>query len=212
MRLQLSVIRLGLWILPVCGVIWIIGSPLRGDLPDPTASADTFVSAIAAPSYIWGVCINLVGLFLATFGFIALYAHLTESNPSRAALGGMLLAVLGQEMILTFYGIFILVLPRLGQMQTLGSMQVDVSVALLTSPTFVTIYVVGGLAYIAGSILFTVDMLRRNSHPKWVAVCFSLSGFVLCVGPVLQVPVPTSNVLGSILLIASSGWIAWRAK
>lgn len=212
MHLQRSIIRASLWILPVSGVLWIIGSPLRGDLPDPASSADAFMTAIAAPTFIWGVCINLVGLCLVTFGFMALFAYLTESEPSRAALGGMLLTVLGQEMILSFYGIFVLVLPRLGQMQTVGSMQADVSVAVLTNPIFAAIYVVGGLAYVAGSILFGVVLFRRALHPKWVAVCFSLSGFVLCAGPVFQVSVPISNVLGSLLLIVSGGWIASNAK
>jgi hypothetical protein len=212
MHIQPSVIRAGLWILPVSGIIWIVGSPLRGDLPDPNSSAVAFAAAISAPSFLWGVCVNLVGLFLATFGFMALYAYLTESNPSKLALGGMVLTVLGQEMTLSFYGIFLLVLPRLGQIHALGSMQADVSVAVLTNPGFVALYIVSGLAYVAGSILFSVVMVRRASHPKWVAVCFSLSGFVLCAAPVFQVPVPISNVLGAVLLIASSGWIAWTTK
>ncbi len=208
MHFRPSVIHSGLWILPISGVIWIIGSPLRGDLPDPTVSAVAFTTAIAAPSFLWGVWTNLTGLFLATFGFIALAAYLTEDNPSRAALGGMLLTVLGQETMLSFYGIFVFVLPPIGQMSTLGTMQADVSIAVLTSPGLVTIYIVGGLGYVAGSILFSVAMWRRTSLPKWVPLCFSLSGSVLCAGPVVQAPVPVSNVLGSLLLIASSGWIA----
>ena len=212
MLLQRSVIRSGLWVLPISGVIWIIGSPLRGDLPDPNVSAVSFMTAIAAPSFFWGVCINLGGLLLATFGFIALWAYLTESNSSRVALGGMLLTVLGQEMILSFYGIFLLVLPLLGRMYTQNGIGADVSVAVLTNPSFVVVYLLSGLAYVSGSLLLSVALWQGTSFPKWVAVCFSLSSVVLCAGPLLQVPVPLSNVLGSLLLIASGGWIAWRAK
>jgi hypothetical protein len=212
MHLLPSAIRPGLWILPISGVLWIIGSPLRGNFPEPTTDPAGFAAALVAPSYILGVYINLLGLFLSTFGFIALWAHLKESNPGRAALAGMVLTILGQEMILSLYGIFVFVFPCIGGLHSLNGLRAVLAIELLTHPGFVVVYIVSGLAYVTGSILSGVVMVRRVAYPVWVAVCFALSALVLCWAPAFRVPVPLSNVVGSLLLIASGGWIAWRAK
>jgi hypothetical protein len=212
MHLQLSLIRWGLSALPISGVIWIVGSPLRGELPDPATNAPAFMAAIATPQFTWGVCINLAGLLLVTFGFLALFALLTANSPRGVALSGMLLTLLGQEMILSFYGLFLFACPLLGHLYTLGKVPADAGSTLLTNPVFVVIYIFGGLAYMIGSFLFSVALWQGRAFPKWVAVCFTLSGVVLCAGPVVQVSVPVSNILGSVLLVASGGWIAWHSR
>jgi hypothetical protein len=37
-------------------------------------------------------------------------------------------------------------------------------------------------------------------------------GFFLCFGPLLPVPALWAGILGAVWLVASGGWIAWRAK
>ncbi len=203
-----SLVRWGLWTLPVSGVIYVAGYLVNRGLPNPAAGAVACMTAFGAPEFACGSLINLAGLLLNPFGFVALYAYLVGAGPSRAAVGGLILNVLGLAMSLVGYGVIVFDLTLLGQLYTQGKAPAVVGFAVATNPVFVGFMLLAGLVYVIGSLLFSVALWRGQASPKWVAVAFTLSAVFLCFGPFMPVPAPWADLLGAVLLVASGGWIA----
>jgi hypothetical protein len=206
-----SLTRCGLWTLPISGVMFVAGYLLNGALPDPAAGAAACMTAFGAPTFAWGAFVNLAGMLLNPCGFGALFADLSAAGTSRTAAGGMILSVLGLEVVLAGYGVVVFDLPLLGRRYVQGRDPADLGFAVATDPVLIGVLILGGLLYLVGSLLFSVALWRRTALPKWVAIGFTLSAFFLCFGPLLPLPALTAGILGSALLTASGGWVALRA-
>jgi hypothetical protein len=212
MQLQSSLIRCGLWTLPISGAIFIIGYLINGALPNPEAGPVAYMTAFGAPKFFVGAFINLIGMLLNPFGFFALYIYLTTSSYSRTALSGMILNILGLEITLAGYGVILFDLPFLGQLVIQGKAPVQAGFAVATNPIFVGILVLAGFIYLLGSIFFSIAIWKSVKFPKWVAVGFTLSAFFLCFGPLLPVPALWAGLLGALLLTGTGGRIAWQTR
>jgi hypothetical protein len=212
MKSRTSLMRWGLWTLPVSGLMFITGYLINGALPNPETGAAACMSIYGASNFAVGAFINMAGMLLNPFGFFALYAFLTARGPSRAAAGGMILNVLGLAMTLVGYGIIVLDLPLLGRLYVQGKLSAEPGFAAATNPVFAGELVLSGLIYLVGSFLFSTAMWRDKALPKWVAVCFTLSALFLCFGPLLPVPALWAGLLGSVLLAVSGGGIVWRTR
>lgn len=208
MQPRSSLVRWGLWTLPVSGVAFIAGYLINGALPDPAAGAAACMTAFGAPAFAWGALVNLAGMLLNPFGFFALFADIGARAPSRAATGAMIASVLGVAMVLAGYGVIAFDLPLLGRLARQGLAPAELGLVVATSPLLVGFMLLAGLAYSLGSLLFAVALWRGRLSPGWVAVALTLSALLLCFGPPLPGPALWPGLLGAALLAVSGGWIA----
>ncbi len=211
MRSHSRLIRLGLWMLPISGLAFTIGYLINGALPNPSAGAAFCMATYGTPRFAWGAYVNLGGMLLSTFGFFALFAHLTSRGPSRPALSGMISSVLGLELTLVGYGVIAFGLPLLGRLVLEAELPARQVFTVATNPLLLLVLLVASCFYFAGSVLFSVALWRNRLFPKAVALGMSLAAFFLAFNPLLPMPALWGGVLGALLLLASTGWIAWHA-
>ena len=93
MQSHLPDMRWGLWTLPISGLLFISGLLLNGALPDAAKGAEFCLTAFGSPNFSIGALINLFGLLLNPFGFIALYLYLIRQGRNRTADIGIFLLI-----------------------------------------------------------------------------------------------------------------------
>ena len=119
----------------------------------------------------------------------------------------MVSSVAGSALILTIFGMSTFASPAIGHSYLAGQHQaVEINQAILGTPLIVTA-LLGGLLYTVGTILFGVAIWRSGTLPRWAGVLYAPTGFLISVAGLM---VGQAQTLGTVLLIAGSGWIAWR--
>lgn len=200
-----GLIRLGIFALPLGGVLGLVGS--LGELGTPDAEADPRGAAQAAVStgyFLTQFVGNILGVTLVVFGIFALFAYLTNTSGRRLALWAMILSVTGFCLLLAFLGIITLAIPALAQEYLNGQQEaLQMTGAFFDSKTFVVISL-ANLLFLVGFILFGVAIWRSETLPKWAGVLLAVSGLLLAV----PADLPVVSLLGTVLLIIAGGWIA----
>jgi hypothetical protein len=200
-----GLIRLGILALPLSGLLSLVGA--LGDLGSPDPEVDprgAAQAAVAAGYFLTQFVGNTLSVTLAIFGFIALFAYLSNTSGGRLAAWAMVLSVSGLCLLLSFFGVITLALPGLAQEYLNGQQEaLQISDALFGSRTFALI-ILAGLLYSIGFILFGVAIWRSETLPKWAGVLLAVAGLPLAV----PADIPGLNILGTVLLIVAGGWIA----
>lgn len=212
MQSHISNLRWGLWTLPASGFIFIIGYLFNGAVPNAANGAAFCMTAFGSPNFLIGALVNLFGLLLNPFGFIALYLHLTKGSRNRAADNGIIFLIFSLGMILTGYGVIAFDLPKLGQLYLQGKTSAELGFSIYTNNIFLIVIIIGQLLYLIGSVFFSVVFWQSKNYPKWISISWVLSAFFLCFGPILPLPALWAGILGAILLLISGGWIALKVK
>ena len=212
MQSHLPNLHWGLWTLPASGFIFTIGYLFNGAVPNAAIGAAACMTAFGSPNFLMGALINLFGLLLNPFGFIALYLHLTKEFRNRTADIGIILLIFSLGMILTGYGVIAIDLPKLGQLYLQSKTSAELGFSIYTNYIFLSVITIGQLLYIIGSFLFSVVLWRSKNYPKFISISWVLSALFLCLGPILPFPALWSGILGAILLFISGGWIALMTK
>jgi hypothetical protein len=198
-----SEIRSGLIALAVSGLLFTLGIVLRGavDLADPTS----FIQAAASPYYIPGWTMILIGGVLQLYGFFGLYRYLTYRAESLLALLAFLLRTVGLALGLPLFTFLIINVPVIAKLYQQGNQETLTVLAANFSGTGIVLLGIGGMAALIGFILFAIVMWRDERLPRWIVVLFALSL------PLLAAPVTfITELLGAVLLLISTGTIAWR--
>ncbi len=204
--------RWGLWTLPASGFIFTIGYLFNGAVPNAAIGAAACMAAFGSPNFLIGALINLFGLLLNPFGFIALYLHLIKESRNRTADIGILLLLFSLGIILTGYGVIAIDLPKLGQFYLQGKISAELAFSIYTNNIFLSVIILGQLLYMIGSVFLGAVLWQSKNHPKWISISWVLSAFFLCIGPILPLPALWAGILGAILLLISGGWIALKVK
>lgn len=202
----------GLWTLPASGFIFTIGYLFNGAVPDSTNGAEACMTAFGATNFLIGALINLFGLILNPFGFIALYLQLCKESRNRISDIGIILLIFSLGMILTGYSVIAIDLPKLGQLYLQGKTSAELGFSIYTNNVFLSIIIIGQLLYLLGSFFFSVVLWRSKNYPKLISVSWFLSAFFLCFGPVLPLPALWTGIFGAVLLFISGGWIILKTK
>lgn len=200
----LSRIRLGLIALALSGLLFALGIALRGpiDLADP----GSFIRAAASPNYVPGWTIILVGAVLQLYGFFGLYRYLTYQAENLIAFLAFVLSIAGIALFLPLATFFAVSGPVIAELYQQGNQEVIAVVeANFTSGLGLILLGVSSVAGIIGVILFAIAIWRHGRLPKWTGVVYALSF------PLLAFPVTfTTELLGAVLLLISTGVIAWK--
>ena len=200
-------IRIGVWALPVYGLLTFWATFTHE--PDRQNQVEAYARYISTSTYLAQHLLgSILGTILAIFGLIALASYLANGRAGRLALLGMVLSVAGNCLILTIFGFSTLVSPVIGQLYLEGQPgAMGVNEAILTSPAFIFVVFPGLLLFLVGTILFGVAIWRSGTLPRWAGVLFAPAGLLIAAG----VMVGWAQTLGSALVVAAGGWIAWSA-
>jgi hypothetical protein len=195
-------VRVGLLALPVYGVLTLWTTFIHQ--PDPNADFEVYARYVSATNYLVDHLFgSILGVTLAIFGAVALGVYLSSR---RSALLGMVLSIAGNALTLTIFGMSTFATPAVGRAYLEGQRNIiEVNQDILGTPVIVTA-LVSGLLYTVGTILFGVAVWRSATLPKWAGVLYAPTGLLISI---LGLAIGWTQTLGSILIIAGGGWIAW---
>jgi hypothetical protein len=124
----------------------------------------------------------------------------------RSALLAMVLNVAGSCLILTIFGMSTFATPAVGRAYLAGQQNiVEVNQDIIGVPLLLTA-LVGGVLYSVATILFGVAIWRSGALPRWAGALYAPTGFLISI---LGLMIGASQILGSLLIVAGGGWIAW---
>ena len=195
-------VRVGLLALPVYGVLTLWTTFIHQ--PDPNADFEVYAQYVSTTNYLVDHLFgSILGMTLGIFGAVALGVYLSSR---RSALVGMVLSVAGNALILTVFGMSTFATPAVGRAYLEGQQNVvELNQDILGLPVIATA-LLGGLLYSTGTILFGVAVWRSATLPKWAGVLYAPTGLLISI---LGLAIGWTQTLGSILIIAGGGWIAW---
>jgi hypothetical protein len=196
--------RIGIWALPLAGLLSLIGGLASLGSPDPGVDPRGAAQAASSSGFVLSQFVgNVLAVTLAIFGVIALFAYLANIGWGRLAAAAMILCILGFAMLLSFLGIPTYVIPALSRAY-LGGQHDAFKVAGAIFGSAFPIIIVASLLYFLGFLIFSVVIWRSGVLPRGAAVVLAIAGLVLAV------PVPSQilTIVGSVLLLVAGGWIA----
>jgi hypothetical protein len=118
----------------------------------------------------------------------------------------MVVSIAGNCLILTIFGFSTHVSPVIGRLYLEGQPGVMVvNEAIFGATSFAIVSVLGLLLYLLGAILLGVAIWRSEVLPKWAGALYAPTGLLIAAG----VAIGWAQTVGSALLIAAGGWIAW---
>jgi hypothetical protein len=197
-------VHVGLLALPVYGVLTLWTTFIHQ--PNPNADFEVYARYVSATNYVVDHLFgSILGVMLAIFGAVALGVYLSSR---LSALLGMVLSIAGNALTLTIFGMSTFATPAIGRAYLEGQRNIiEVNQDILGAPVIVTA-LVSGLLYTVGTILFGVAVWRSATLPKWAGVLYAPTGLLISI---LGLAIGWTQTLGSILIIAGGGWIAWSA-
>jgi hypothetical protein len=207
-----SWIRIGLFALPVYGLLTLWST--IGVQPDAAVDPEGWARYVSTPSYLASHVLGSTGgTILAIFGTIALGAYLAGGRSARLGLAAMVIATLGQTLLLAIGAVTSYALPAMGQAYLAGVQ----GAATMSFPTAMTITFFGGmLLALVGNVLLGVAVWRSGILPRWAGVGWLTAWVVFIVlGAALGLATTGASLptqpIGAGLMAISGAWMAWAA-
>ena len=203
-----DLVRIGIWALPLSGLLALVGLLGRYNAPNPRVDFRAAAQAASSTSFFVSQFVgNVVGLTVLIFGILALTAYLSNTRARGLALVAMVLSIVGVALVLSALGVTTYALPAIGHSYMNGQGDaVAIADAIFRSTLRNAIFIPVFISYSAGFILFGVAIWRSGVLRKGAALSLGLhaplvSSFVK--------PQPTLGVvLGAALFILGGTLIA----
>jgi hypothetical protein len=200
-----SLIRVGIWALPLAGLLSSIGALASFGSPDPFADPEGAAQSLSTTGYQLSQFVgNVLAVTVVIFGVIALFGYLANNGWWRLGAGAMTLCILGLGMLESFLGIVTYALPALSRAYLGGQHDAFTVGGFLFSGPLILLVNVSSLLYFLGFLLFSVAIWRSGVLPRGAAVLLAIAVLFLAA----PVNVPFLTIVGSALLLIAGGWIA----
>lgn len=203
-----SLIRRGLYALPVAGVLTAVPWLFLLRQPSLRTDPDGYARSIISPSIAVAGYVYLAGFICLLFGLLALYTHLARTSGASWAAGGLVVSVVGIALALPVFGVFGLASAILGDAYLAGHKDVTAAMVLMGGGTpsnrLNSYFGILMLIALFGATANAVAVWRSRTLPRW-------AGLVLVPGLVLSMTFSPPAWAGAVCLVAGGAGLAWRA-
>src|SRR5438132_3647201 len=164
-------VRLGIWALPLSGLLSTIAALIPGVGIDPAVDPEGF--ARASSNIGLSNMLGIPSVALLLIGILALYLFLAGTSVDRPAFSGLLLVLTGMTFFLPFIGIYAFTAPVLGRRYLSGDKTAISAISESTTITNSTALVFGGpavLLLLLEAIMLGTSTRRSKTHPRFPAL------------------------------------------
>jgi hypothetical protein len=201
-------IRLGIFALPLGGILVLGGLLGRFTTPNPGVDPKVTLQLASSTGYFVGQFVgHVLGSTLLILGIIALTAYLANTRVGGLAMSAMVLSIIGIALLLSAMGVTTYALYAIGNAYVNGQQAAALTIVdtIFGSPLR-EMFVAVILLYSAGFILFGIAIWQSRVLPKRVALPIALQA-PLVSGFVRSQPNWTT-IVGALLFIFGSSVIA----
>ncbi len=195
----------GVLALPLSGLIGIVSIFLRGPFIDPSSNPLGFAQA-AHSSYTIAGILGIVSTILTLIGFVGLYLYLANSSVERSAFWGMVFSLVGSGIVLALIGVFVWVMPVIGQLYLQGQKDVMAVAIGSSGALFLASALLSGLTASVGAIGLGLAMWRCGTLPKWSTLLYVVSIPLFYFAPPMPFIVES---IGFAMFLVAGCWIAY---
>jgi hypothetical protein len=201
--------RFGLSMLPLAGLLAVLGLALRGAFGNPSVDASGFAQAAVSANFGTAWLLILLGSVVRLYSLVVLNDVLAQTRAGRLAWWALVLSFAAEALFLSLTGFLAFAAPVAAKLYLQGDVRMlDVVMAGFFSGPVLSVLYPSGLLGTLGSILFGIAIWRSSSLPKWAGVLYALTTPLLAFAPAFSY---TLELLGGLLLLVSSAWIAAAA-
>ncbi len=201
--------RRGLWALPLWTVLLFLGTLTHQ--PDPQTNFAGFAAYVTTTEFLIShIVASIVGAAVGVLGLLALFTFLALRVRSHVAIAGLAMAVLGNVMICSVFGVAAFGQPAVGRLYLAGQTAAAVTTYndMYGAPLTATV-TAGILLLVAGVIALGITVTRSRVGGRWPGIGMAVGIVVFgVIGVILADIVQT---IGAVLLVASTLWLAYDA-
>jgi len=182
---------LGLWTLPISGVLAIGALFLRKFIVLPGQDLLEWAHMVTSNSYLTAQYIYILAYVIPFLGFWALYMYLSQQHLEKLAFWGFTGTLLGTALPLTTLGVFVFASPAIGDLYLQGNTNAPQIInEIAFGPSIILAGLPGAFLYVGGCLAFGIAIWKSGILPKWSGVLLVLHGLFIAFGygmPVLLV-------------------------
>jgi len=203
--------RAGLWALPVWAVLLLVGTLTHQ--PPPQTQLGAWSRYVTTPWFLASHLVaSILGAAVGSVGLIALGVCLASAGRVRAGVWGMVLAVTGNILLTSLFGVAAFAQPAIGRLYLAGHTALAHVMydGAAQGAWLVATGVAGAVLLAASLIVFGVAVARSGWLPRLAGIGLAVSGPLFAiVGVALDDFVET---IAAVLLVACTAWIAAAAR
>jgi hypothetical protein len=180
---------------------------VRGPFVDPSLDPEPFVRVAGSPRFVAYSLGNIVGIFLAVYGYLALYVYLARGDSAvrRPAFRGLVLS-LGLVLFLPILGIYAFAGPPLTAHYRQDPRAAVELARVMGGGWYLLTVLLQAVLYCVGSYFFGLAIWRSGTLPRWAGALFALQGPMIQFVPLVSF---AGEILGGLMLAVSTVWIAY---
>lgn len=199
-----GLIRLGVWALPLAGLIGLVsiyGVFMLG--PGGIIASSDNQAVVSSGYFVSQFVGSAIALTVLIFGVMALYAYLVNTGQKALAVGALVFSIAGIALDLTEVGVYAYTVPALSRSFLDGHTQSIVIIDHIFDGPFGVIDFVDFLPYSVGLLLFGIAVWRSGVLPRWAGVLIAVHAPLI--SGLFSVVL---SLVGVVLGLVGGGWIA----
>ena len=201
--------RWGMWALPIWAVLLFVSTATHQ--PDTKTDFAGFAQYVTTSEFLVShIVASIVGAGIGVLGLLALFNFLAMRIPSRVAPVALALAVVGNVMLASIFGMAAFGQSAIGRLYLAGNTQEAATTYadMYGAPLFATA-AIGILLLTIGLVTLGIVVARSRVLPTWAGVGMALGILVFgVIGAILNDFVQS---IGAAVLVGSSLWLAYSA-
>jgi hypothetical protein len=207
-------VRWGLATLGLAGALFFVGyltaGPFVGEMLEPATFVDTF----GPRRFQAGMVVNMLAMIVSFFGFFALYAYLTGSGQRRAGVVGLVLATVGNGLLLAVMAVPMALIPTAANRYADSPAEaVAIVEEVFTGPVVMTIFMATTLLLTVALVVYAVGLWRERRLPR-AAVGLLAVGYLFLTNAhfaAASIVAFVVDLAGGAAMAAGGFWLAYAA-